>query len=148
MELIIKIVLIGLITCITTLIVRPVRPDFSIIIAIVGGLIIIALIVGYLTDILGSIKSIINFTGLNSSLYSLLLKIIGVGYLIEFTASICSDTGNSSLGDKVLLGGKIVILVMALPIVTNILKIIMELLPQWKNRFFFCLCCFLYFAQQ
>lgn len=130
MDIILKIVAIGLITCVATLIVRPIRQDFSIIIAIVGGIIIICMIIDYLTDILSSFKNIINFTGLNSGLYTLLLKIIGVGYLIEFTASICSDTGNGSLGDKVLLGGKIVILVMALPIITNILEIIMGLLPK------------------
>lgn len=133
MDIILKIVAIGLITCVATLIVRPIRQDFSIIIAIVGGIIIICMIIDYLTDILSSFKNIINFTGLNSGLYTLLLKIIGVGYLIEFTASICSDTGNGSLGDKVLLGGKIVILVMALPIITNILEIIMGLLPKWES---------------
>lgn len=133
MDIILKIVAVGLITCIATLIVRPVRSDFSIIIAIVGGIIIIFMIIGYLTDIFSSLNGIIKFTGLNSDLYKLLLKIIGVGYLIEFTASICNDTGNASLGDKVLLGGKIVILVMALPIITNILDIIMGLLPQWKD---------------
>ena len=95
------------------------------------------MIIEYLTEILSSVGGIIKFTGLNSQLYTLLLKIIGIGYLIEFTASICSDTGNSSLGDKVLLGGKIVILVMALPIITNILEIIMGLLPQWKINFWF-----------
>lgn len=130
MDIILKIVAIGLITCVATLIVRPIRSDFSIIIAIVGGIIIIFMIIDYLTDILSTLKGIIGFTGLNSGLYTLLLKIIGVGYLIEFTASICSDTGNGSLGDKVLLGGKIVILVMALPIITNILEIIMGLLPR------------------
>lgn len=129
MDIIFKIVAVGLITCLATMIVKPVRSDFSIIIAIVGGLIIIFMIVNYMTDVFQSFKSIIDFTGLNSSLYTLLLKIIGIGYLIEFTASICSDTGNGSLGDKIMLGGKIVILVMSLPIITNILEIIMELLP-------------------
>ena len=130
MDIIFKIVAIGLITCVATMIVKPIRADFSIFIAIAGGLIIIFMIVEYLADVFSTFKGIVNFTGLNSNLYVLLLKIIGIGYLIEFTASICSDTGNGSLGDKVLLGGKIVILVMALPIITNILDIIMELLPQ------------------
>lgn len=129
MEIIFKIIAIGLITCLATLIIRPIRSDFAIIIAIVGGLIIIFMMINYLTGIFQTFNSIINLTGLNSSLYTLLLKIIGIGYLIEFTASICSDTGNGSLGDKVLLGGKIIILIMALPIITNILSIIMELLP-------------------
>ena len=137
MDIILKIVAIGLITCVATMIVRPARPDFSIIIAIAGGLIVIFMIINYLSSVLSSIDGIIKFTGLNSDLYTLLLKIIGIGYLIEFTASICSDTGNSSLGDKILLGGNIVILVMSLPIITNILDIIMGLLPQWKISVFY-----------
>ena len=129
MEIILKIVLIGLITCIATWIIKPIRSDFSIIIAIAGGIIIICLIVDYLTGVFNILKGIINVTGVNSNIYEFLIKIIGIGYLIEFTVGICNDTGNSGLGDKVLLGGKIIIMVMALPIITNILQIIMELLP-------------------
>lgn len=129
MDIIFKIIAVGLITCLATIIIKPIRSDFSIIIAIAGGLIILFMIINYLTDVFDAFKNIINISGLNSNLYKLLLKIIGVGYLIEFTAGICIDTGNQSLGDKVLLGGKIIIMVMALPIVTSILEIIMELLP-------------------
>ena len=129
MDIIFKIIAIGLITCLATMIVRPIRSDFAVIIAIVGGLIILFLVVNYLSSVFETFRNIIGITGLNSSLYTLLLKIIGIGYLVEFTAGICSDTGNSSLGDKVLLGGKIIILVMALPIITNILHIVMEFLP-------------------
>lgn len=129
MDLVFKIVAIGLITCIATLIVKPIRSDFAILIAITGGVIILALLLNYLTGIFSTLNQIINITGINGNLYTLLLKIVGIGYLIEFTAGICNDTGNASLGDKVLLGGKIIIMVMAMPIVTSILQIIMELLP-------------------
>ena len=124
-----KIIGIALITCIATLIVKPVRPDFAVFISVVGGVIILFMLAGYLTDIFEVFNQIFNFTNVNSSLYKIIFKIIGVGYLVEFTASLCSDTGNNSLGDKVLLGGKIIILVMALPIITSILEIVMELLP-------------------
>lgn len=129
MEVILKIILIGIITCIATIVVKPIRSDFSIIIAITGGIIIICLIINYLTGVFDLIKSIINFTGINSGIYTFLVKIIAIGYLIDFTAGLCSDTGNAGLGDKILLGGKIIIMVMSLPIITNILHIIMELLP-------------------
>ena len=124
-----KIIGIALITVVATLIVKPVRPDFAVFISIVGGVIILFMLPGYLTDIFEVFNQIFNYTNVNSSLYKIIFKIIGVGYLVEFTASLCSDTGNNSLGDKVLLGGKIIILVMALPIVTSILEIVMELLP-------------------
>ncbi len=124
-----KIIGIALITVVATLIVKPVRPDFAVFISVVGGVIILFMLAGYLTDIFEVFNQIFNYTNVNSSLYKIIFKIIGVGYLVEFTASLCSDTGNNSLGDKVLLGGKIIILVMALPIVTSILEIVMELLP-------------------
>lgn len=130
MDIIFKIIAIGLISCVAAMIVRPVRSDFSIIIAIAGGLIIIAMIINYFTGIISTLKDIIGITGLNSSIYTILLKIIAIGYLIDFSAGICSETGNSWLGDKIILGGKVVIMVMALPIITNILNIIMELLPK------------------
>ena len=130
MDIILKVIAIGVISCIATLVIRPIRSDFAVLISIVGGLTIVFMIINYLTDVFDTLKNIISFTGLNSSLYSILLKIVGVGYLVEFTASLCSDTGNGSLGDKILLGGKIIILVMALPIVVNILNIIMEILPK------------------
>ena len=56
------------------------------------------------------------------------LKIVGVGYLTEFGANICVDSGNSSIADKVMLGGKIIILCFALPIVSNMLEVILGLI--------------------
>lgn len=130
MDTLYKIICIAIITCVACLIIKPVRPDFAILLSIVGGIIIIFYLLSYLTNIFDVFNHIFTSTGINASLYRVIFKIIGIGYLTEFAASICSDTGNGSLGDKVLLGGKIIILVMALPIVTSILDIVMELLPK------------------
>lgn len=130
MEALYKIVGIALITCVACIIVKSIRPDFAIFISIVGGIIIIFYLLSYLSSVFDIFDSIFKISGINGSLYGVIFKIIGIGYLTEFTASICNDTGNNSLADKVLLGGKIIILVMALPIVTSILDIVMEILPK------------------
>ncbi len=129
MELILKIVGIGMITCIAALIVKPVRADFAMVISLVGGIVILAMVLSTLTNTISLINSIAQRTGVNGELLSLVFKIIGVGYLTEFSASICADAGSAGLGDKMLLGGKIVIMVMAIPIITSIMNIVMELLP-------------------
>ncbi|MGN1201103.1 MAG: stage III sporulation protein AD [Candidatus Caccovivens sp.] len=130
MDTLYKILAVAIITCIACLIVKPVRSDFAIFISIVGGIIVIFYTLSYLSNIFDVFNQIFQTSGINSSLYGVVFKIIGIGYLTEFTAGLCNDTGNSSLADKVLLGGKIVILAMALPIVTSILDIVMELLPK------------------
>lgn len=123
-----KIVGIGIITCIACLIVRQVKPDVASIIMIAGGVVILLMVVDYVAQIFDVFKVIIDKTGLTSNLFSIVLKIVGVGYLTEFAANICSDTGCNSLADKILLAGKILILVMSLPIVTNIVEIVVGLL--------------------
>ena len=129
MSLIFKIIAIGLITAISVLVIKPIRNDFAVLLSVVGGIIILLFIVKYVSNIFFTLQTIVNETGVNSSLFSVILKIVGVGYLTEFTASLCGDCGIGGLGDKVLLGGKIVILTMALPIVNNILNIIIGLIP-------------------
>lgn len=126
---IIKIVGIGLITVIASMLVKPIKPEVSIIIGLCGGVLILIQTINYVVDIIDAFSSIIDKTGLNTGLLKTLLKIIGVGYLTEFSANLCNDAGSSSVADKILFAGKIIILVMALPIVTNIIEIIVEILP-------------------
>ena len=104
MEIIFKIIGVGLVTCIAAMMLKPVRSDFAMLVTVVGGVIILVMILSQLSSAINMIK-------------------------LVASASMCADAGSAGLGDKVLLGGKIVILVMSLPIVTNILSIVMELLP-------------------
>lgn len=124
-----KILALAILTCIATIIVRQIKPDFASIVAIAGGVVILLFVLNYLGDVLAVFQNIINKTGLSPTLFSTILKIVGIGYLTEFTANLCNDSGNSSLATKVGLAGKIIILFVSLPIITNLIEIIMEILP-------------------
>ena len=124
-----KILAIAILTCIASLIVKQVKPDFASLVSLAGGVVILLLLINYISSILDVFRGIIDKANLSPTLFSSILKIIGIGYLTEFTANLCSDTGNSSLASKVGLAGKIIILFLALPIITNLLEVIMEILP-------------------
>lgn len=125
---ILKIILIGVLTCIATIVIKNLKPELSILVSLAGSLVILIMLVNHLTDIIGSFSGIVNKTNINSKLFSSVLKIVGVGYLTEFGANICQDAGNSSIADKVLLAGKVVILCFALPIVNSMLDVIIGLI--------------------
>jgi stage III sporulation protein AD len=69
-------------------------------------------------------KMIAKITGIDNGLVKVLLKIVGVGYLTEFAAGILSDFGSGAVADKVVLGGKITIVVLSLPIFEGLLQMI------------------------
>lgn len=124
-----KILALAILTCIASLIVKQVKPDFASLVALSGGVVILLFLINYIEPILGTFSALVQKANLSPSLFSSILKIIGIGYLTEFTANLCTDFGFSSLASKVGLAGKIIILFLALPIITNLIEVIMGILP-------------------
>lgn len=58
-----------------------------------------------------------------------ILKIIGIAYIAEFGAQISKDAGQGAIASKIELGGKILILAMAIPILTAIIETVIGLIP-------------------
>lgn len=58
-----------------------------------------------------------------------ILKIIGIAYIAEFAAQITKDAGQGAIASKIELGGKILILAMAIPILTVMIETIVKLIP-------------------
>ena len=128
MELI-KIIGVGLITSIAILVVKQVKPEIAIVITITGSLVMLLMLVEMLSSITGVFDILVNKTGIDKELFTSILKIIGIGYITEFSSNICIDSGNTTISDKILLAGKITILVLALPIITALVDIIVSIMP-------------------
>ena len=124
-----RIIGIGLLTCIAALIIKHIRPEFYIVVVIAGSIVILFMIIDELKTVFDYFLTIFNKTNLNYELWSNMLKIVGVGFLTEFASGICVDTGNASIGEKIVIAGKILILCLALPIISNLLNVIIEILP-------------------
>lgn len=58
-----------------------------------------------------------------------ILKIIGIAYIAEFASQITKDAGQGTIASKIELGGKIVILAMAVPILTALIEMILNMIP-------------------
>lgn len=123
-----KVVAVGLVTVIASIIVKQVKPEISMLITIAGSLVIIIFIVQMLQGVFGNFMNIFNKTGVSNSLFVPVLKIIGIGYLCEFGANLCLDGGCNSIADKILFCGKIAILIIALPIINSVIDVIVGLL--------------------
>ena len=124
---IVKIVAIGLVTVVASIIVKQAKPEIAVLINIAGGIILIVLAIQLLQNVFGSFLGIFDKTGVSNSLFVPILKIIGIGYLCEFGANLCIDGGCNSIADKILFCGKITILIVALPIINSVIDVVLEL---------------------
>ena len=123
-----KVLILGIILSIITVLLKQIKPEYSLICIIVGSIILIAYILSGITTIFDYFSKIVDKTGIDETLFTTLLKIIGVGYLIEFSAGVCIDSGNGSIADKIVLAGKILIFTLSIPIITNLFNLVLELI--------------------
>ena len=126
---ILKIIAIGIITTISAVILRQVKPELVIFVVITGSVLILFMVIETVGTVLGDYKALLDKTGINNGVFISVLKIIGVGYLVEFAGDICTDAGVPSVSSKILLAGKIMILVMCLPIIKNLIEVILKFIP-------------------
>ena len=126
---IIKIVGIGLIALIIILILRQYKPEFAIYVSLIAGIAILFISLGQLSGVINLLKDISNRASINSQFLSLLLKITGIAFLTEFAVSISNDCGETAIANKIDLGGKVLIIVISIPIITALLEILLKILP-------------------
>nr|WP_242219209.1 stage III sporulation protein AD [Bacillus cereus group sp. BfR-BA-01380] len=87
------------------------------------------LVIDQIHSILTMIERIANEAKVSNVYVETLLKIIGIAYIAEFGAQITKDAGQGAIASKIELAGKILILVMAIPILTVVIETILGFLP-------------------
>lgn len=102
----------------------------AIVLSIVFSVVIFIFLMGKMSSIIEVLKDLTEKAQVNYFFLGTLLKILGVAYLGEFASAICQDAGEQAVAKKVEFAAKIIIAVLALPIMIAILESLMELLPR------------------
>ena len=129
MDEIIKIIGIGLIALVIVVILKQYRPEYTIYISIIAGVLILFFAMEKLSGIINLLQSISDKTYINKQFLGILLKITGIAIITEFAVSICTDAGEKAIASKIEIGSKIIIIAMSIPIVSSLLELIIEILP-------------------
>lgn len=124
---ILKIAAVGIITAFCSLTLKESKSGLSIAVGVAGGCIIIFMLLDYFADIFLTITTIIERAGIQSNVLKSVIKIIGIGYITEFSAGIVEDAGNKSVAEKIVMAGKVIILIVSMPIITALFDLIAEL---------------------
>ena len=124
MEEVIKIIGVAFVTAVATMLIRATKPELAFAITVTGVLVSIIFLFDAMQGTVQTLQSITQLTGLDGGLIRVLLKIVGIAYVTEFSASVLTDFGAISMADKVSLGGKLTILVMSLPVIEGLLELL------------------------
>ncbi|HBM80154.1 MAG: stage III sporulation protein AD [Clostridiales bacterium] len=105
------------------------KPEISLFISIATGLMIFFFVVFKLSAVLTLLQDLSKRVNMDFVYLSTILKIIGIAYITTFGAEICRDAGENAIASKVEFAGKILIMLLAIPILMAVLDTILKIIP-------------------
>ena len=104
------------------------NPEYSFLLSIGAGILMFFVIFSKISPAVSQINSLLSSTGISSEYGQILFKTLGVCFMTQFASDSCRDAGESALASKVELAGKVIIVIMALPLFEQITKTALSLL--------------------
>ncbi|MCD7904636.1 MAG: stage III sporulation protein AD [Clostridiales bacterium] len=124
-----KITAVGLIGAVFSVTLKKDCPQLAIGITVITCILILNYILPKLGAVISLLERIDSLLEGENGYVKLILKIVAVAYISSFGSRLCRDFGEDSIGDKIELGGKIIILIVSLPVITGLLDMLGELMP-------------------
>lgn len=126
---IIQIVAISIIAVVLAVVIRQYRPELALQISVVTGLLIFFVVIFKMASVLDTLRAFTGRMNIDTVYISTIFRIVGIAYIAEFGAQVCKDAGENSIASKIELAGKVIILVLAIPILMALMELIIEIIP-------------------
>lgn len=118
--------LLGIVAALLAAYLKPTRPDFSNLLILCAGVLLFLACVQWLRPLFDTLAELAGAAGVGEYL-SLLLKALGICCITKFASDFCKDAGHAALSAKIDLLGRCAVLVMGMPLISNIVQILTEL---------------------
>lgn len=119
-----KIIGIGIIGTILAVTVKSYRAELSICIAIATGIVIFMAALPQLEEAFSVIGEICEQSEITAEYFKVIIKVIGIAYITQFSAELAKDAGEGAIAKKLEFAGKVSVLCVMAPVVKNLLDVI------------------------
>lgn len=118
----------ALMAVVIIVLIKQERKEIGVTISILVAVVLAVYAVMQLNDIVNLLFDLISNVGVNAKYLEIILKVVGIAYIVELTKDVCVDSGETAVGSKVEMAGKILMVSMTIPIITGIVEVINKLI--------------------
>lgn len=116
----------GITGTLLSVILKKYRPEFSVLCGIVTGLLIFSHVAGYFREIFSLTEEMILSAGVSNKYFTVLVKITAVACVSEISSELCRDAGENAIAVKIEMAGKIIIMLIAMPVIKGFLEVCID----------------------
>lgn len=126
---IIQVVGLGFVVTLLSLIIKSQKPELAVQLSLTLAVVIFLFVLTKISVVLNLFQDLADKANVSPLYFNTILKVIGIAYVTEFGAQICRDAGEGAVAGKIEFAGKVLIVVMAVPVLALVLDTIVKLIP-------------------
>lgn len=125
---ILKISILGIAAVIMAMLLKNYKPEYSYYISLAVCICIFMYVTTKLEIIMEYTEKMEAYINLDSSYIAMILKMIGVTYVAEFSANMCKDAGYNTIASQIEMFAKLSIVVLSMPVLLAFVETIGDFL--------------------
>ena len=125
---VVKIGMFGIVGVLLAIQFKATKPEYSLYIGFGLSILVFGYVVRQLEAVIGQLDFIRQYLGDSQGYLGILMKVIGITYICEFSAGICKDAGFQSISDQIEILGKLSVMFAGLPILFAVVEQIQSML--------------------
>ncbi len=121
---------VGVLLCgaLLAVVLRGWRPELALCLSLAAGTVVLVLLLGQLTPLLAAAKRLAAAGSVDDRVLGVALKAAGICLLTQLTADTCRDAGESALATKAELVGRVLLLLLSVPLFEQLLSLVTGML--------------------
>lgn len=125
---IMKIGLLGIVGVLLAIQFKAVKPEYATYIGLGIGILVFSFSLDEFKSLVNSMQTLQKYFSGAESYLTILVKVIGITYICEFSAGVCKDAGYGSIADQIEMLGKLSVMFAGLPILMAVIQTLDSLL--------------------
>ena len=113
----------ALVMCVMIITVGQLKPELSLLLAIACGIVMTVFLLGFVSPVIDEISLIASSGGIDSDMIAVVIKSFGICVAVQTASDLCRDSGQTSIAGKLELGGRLALLIVAMPLFRRLLDL-------------------------
>ena len=119
---------VGMLLCgaLLSAVLRTQRPELAVCLSLLAGALAVGILLGQLSPLLTALRRMFALGGMGDSQLAVVLRGAGICLVTQLAADTCRDAGDTALANKAELTGRVLLLLLAVPLYEQILALIVS----------------------
>lgn len=117
----------GLIGMVLAVVLRQAHPPYAVLVSLLTAVVLLFWAIGALRPLVALLERLLTLSAIAPLHGELLLKAVAISLTCHLAVGLCTDAGESALGEKISLCARVALLLLAIPLAEAILALVLSL---------------------